>query len=294
MALQPNYPMVNLGNLYIQGLRLVYGTTTTFSVNAGQCRESQNINDIVLDPIVSTSPTAVNINIALVGNGLNLLDTGVIAASTLYYIYAVGSSVYGADNGQDANASLGIGPLAGTAITPAATYPDNYLPAGIIYSLSPSLPALPVGYDMYRRIGAFRVNSAVHIEPFWQTGFGQNRTMWYQTAVVPGTVGAAAVTYATIGALLNIVPQFPTEVLVDVSMAANTAGNAVYLAGYGNTAAGDNTRMSSPVVTTPYLFQLRAPAEFNIAATPVVEIDYKLTSAFDVATFLIAGYIDAL
>ena len=48
MSLQPNYPVVNLGDLYVQGGRLTYASTTTFTVSSGQFRDSTNINDIVI------------------------------------------------------------------------------------------------------------------------------------------------------------------------------------------------------------------------------------------------------
>ena len=103
MALIPNYPMVNLGDLYVQGGRMAYvtGATHTFTVTAGQFRDQSNTNDIIL---AATTPS-------LLVSGLNGIDTGSVAASTVYYVYAVGSSVYGANDGQDAGAPQGVGLL---------------------------------------------------------------------------------------------------------------------------------------------------------------------------------------
>ena len=282
MALQPNYPVVNLGDLYVQGGRMAYSTTTAFTVAAGQFRDSTNINDIVI------AASTVSIS----SNGLNALDTGTIAASTIYYVYAIGSSIYGADNGQDNAASQGN--------SGSTTYPDNYLPAGCIISLVNGQPTLPFGYDMWRRIGAIRTTAGSAIEPFTQTGFGKNRTMRYQTPVAPGAAATAGTTsYATIGALLAIVPQIPVDVIIEASLAPATAGDSLYLAPYGNTVApgGYQNRMSAVVIEpTAQYMQMICPGAFNAAATPVIEVDYATTAGAGTTavTFVVTGYIDVI
>lgn len=292
MALQPNYPMVNLGYLDVQGGRMTYATTTTFTVAAGQFRDSTNTNDIVLPATtVSISKTA-----------LNGLDVGTVAASTIYYVYAIGSSVFGANDGQDAGAAQGVGPTPGVSTTvPAGTYPSTYAPAGILLSTAlPSVgPTLPVNYDMWRRIGAIRTTAGSVIEPFVQTGFGKNRTMRYMTPVAPGTAAtAASQTYATIGTLVAMVPQVLCDVIVNTSLVVTNAGDALFLAPYGNTAAPGGYMVrafgGAADVTAAYM-QLICPCAFNAAATPVVEVDYATTAAAgDTVTFSITGYIDAI
>ena len=281
MALQPNYPVVNLGDLYVQGGRLTYASTTTFTVSPGQFRDSTNINDIVISSTQTVSQAV---------SGIGGLDTGTIAASTIYYVYAIGSSIYGADNGLD---SLSNG-------STTASYPDSYLPAGCIISLVNGQPTLPFGYDMWRRIGAIRTTAGSAIEPFTQSGFGKNRTMRYQTPVAPGAAATAGTTsYATIGALLAIVPQIPVDVIIEASLAPATAGDSLYLAPYGNTVApgGYQNRMSAAVIqpAAQYL-QMICPGAFNAAATPVIEVDYATTAGAGTTavTFVVTGYIDVI
>jgi hypothetical protein len=295
MALIPNYPMVNLGDLYVQGGRMAYvtGATHTFTVTAGQFRDQSNTNDIIL---TATTPS-------LLVSGLNGIDTGSVAASTVYYVYAVGSSVYGANDGQDAGAPQGVGPTPGVTTTvPAGTYPASYVPAGILLSTAlPSVgPTLPVNYDMWRRIGAIRTTAGSLVEPFVQTGYGNNRTMRYMTPVAPASAAVAGTTsYATIGVLTTIVPQVVCDVILECSMAPATAGDSLYLAPYGNTVApgGYEARFSAPVVQPAAQWTtITCPCAFNAAGTPIVEVDYATTAGAGTTavSFVVSGYTDVL
>src|SRR4030042_715572 len=91
-----------------------FGSNTTILIAGGQYRDNTNSVDIVLPLLGVTLNQAVN--------GLNGLDSGTIAASTWYYIYAVGDS-------------------SGNRI------------GGALISTSYIAPILPYGYDVYRLIG---------------------------------------------------------------------------------------------------------------------------------------------
>ena len=277
----PNSPIVNLGDLYAQGGRLAYATTTTFTVTAGQFRDSTNTNDITL-------PAST---VSIAHTGLNGLDTGTVAASTVYYVYAIGSSIYGNTSTQSAIGGTGTG-VATTA---------SYAPAGILLSTAlPSVgPSLPVNYDMWRRIGAIRTTAGSIIEPFVQTGFGQNRTMRYMTPVAPvGGIVAPSQAYTTIGALVTVIPQVAMDVIINASLVVTNAGDAVFFAPYGNTAAPGGYMVKvigGAVDATPFDVQVVCPCAFNAAATPVVEVDYATTAAAgDAVAFTITGYVDVI
>lgn len=297
MANYPSTAIWNLGNLYLQGMRMTYVDTTHFTVDQGAARDSTDINDIVLalPPENNGTPVFTPFTVNIGQNGVNGLDTGTVAASTLYYVFAIASS-------NNSHINLPPSPLQSLSVppftTPSPTSPvvqdGFYVQSGVLMSLSLTNPLLPYGYDMFRRIGCVRINSASHVEPFTQSGYGQNRTMRYQTPVAPGTAGTPATTFATIGALLNVVPQTKVDVLVDVSIIGNSIGNAVYLGPYGITSTGYETLLGSFSTSVAQLGQVVCPCEFNAAGTPVVEIDYKLTSASDTVVFLINGYVDAL
>ena len=158
MTIQPNYPMVNLGNLYVQGGKLSFVTGTSITIAAGQFRDSQNINDIVL------SSTAT-INAAT--NGANGLDSGSLANSTLYAVYVIADST-------GYNASAGL------------------------LSTSFTAPTLPAGYDMFRRLGTVLTSGAAAILDFNQAGTGGGRAMWYAAAVGTAVTAGASTTFAVV------------------------------------------------------------------------------------------------
>jgi len=270
MSLQPNYPVENAGLQYINGLQLAYVGTTSFSVATGQTRDSTNINDIKVTAALTVSISA---------SGVNGLDTGTIAASTLYYVFAIGNSCAN-DPTVATNASGGGVFQAGQALI----------------SLSRTAPVLPTGFDMFKRIGAIRVNGSTHVEPFNQTGLGNNRTMRYQAPVAPGSASTAgSTTYTTIGTLTALVPQIACEVLVSAALTPNSAGNVLYLAPYGNTAIASNgfaDALSAEVTGHAQQATMRTPGALNAAGTPIIEVDYATTSGSDTVAFLVVGYVD--
>ena len=298
MAGKPNTAIWNLGDLYLQGMRLTYATASTFTVTQGQARDSTDLNDIVLalPPQNGGTPILTPFTLSTALTGAGGLDQGAIAASTLYYVFAIASSGNSHINlPPSPQESLAVPPFTTPDLTSPVVQDGYYVQANVMISLSRDNPLLPYGFDMFRRIGAVSTDGSSNIRPFFQTGYGKERRMHYQTAVAPGTPGTAGTTaYATIGALVTLVPQIECEVLVDVSITPNAANNAVFLAPYGNTAGGDVTRQSGAATGSAQLAQLTCPCAFNGAGTPVVEVDYKTTSASDVVAFLIAGYIDQL
>lgn len=294
----PNVPAWNLGASYIYGLRMTYATTKTLTVSQGQARDSQNVNDILLslppqnNGVAITTPFTASVLL----NGAGGLDTGTVAASSFYYIFVIASSCNSAINLPPSPlVSQAVPPFASPSPTTPVTQDGYYVQANILISLSRTAPLLPFGYDMFRRIGSFSTDASSNLRPFWQTGFGPNRSLRYQTAIAPATAATAGTTaYASIGTLTTLVPQIACDVLIDCSLTPNAANNALFLAPFGNTAGGDVTRMSAAVTGSATLAQLTCPAELNAAGTPIVEVDYKTTSASDVVAFLVAGYVDSL
>ena len=295
----PDVAVWNLGAYYVQGMRMTWVSTTVFNVAQGQARDSTNQNDIVLALPPENNGTAVTTPFTVTKGviGAGGLDQGTLAASTLYYVFAIASSQNSAINLPPSPQNSQVYP---PFATPSPTTPvaqdTYYVQANVMISLSPTAPLLPYGFDMFRRIGCVATDGSTLFRPFWQGGYGTNRKMVYQTAVAPGSAATSGSTsYATIGTLTALVPQLSgVDVLVDCSLIANAAGDALFLAPYGNTSGGDVIRISSVATTVAQLAQLPCPAEFNAAGTPIVEIDYKTTSGSDTVAFLIAGYIDQL
>ena len=277
--LMPFSPVSSLGYLRIQGLILSYLTAATFSEAEGQCRDSTNTFDIIMGgnryswanqsnkQLAPEISNAVTVNTALSGAGG--LDVGTIAASSTYYVYAIGCSTGG---------------LSGSAIM----------------SLSATGPTLPTGrssdggvyvYDCWRLLGLVSTDGSKNLLPFTVVGNGASRLVYFSTPVAPGsspTTGST--TYTTIGALLGIVPQAVENVLVNASITGNAIGDKVFLAPYGNTSGGYVAEVTAFSTTVANTAQVMVPTAFNTAVPSVVEIDYKTTSASDTVAFTIAGY----
>jgi len=271
----PTIPIVNAGLSYINGCRLSWLGLTSFGVASGQVRDSTNTNDIVI-----SSACVVSISSS---GAVNSLDTGTIAASKMYYVYAIGSSLSDA-------------------------------PSGCLLSLSASAPSLPFNYDMFRRIGCVSIDSGSHVRPFMQSGFGQNRSMWYDPGtsaltggiVIPSSGTGGSTSFVNLGLLISLVPQLPVECIIRCAFTPNSANNVLYLApatiDNGTTACvGSVVSMSAAATGSAQVASLRVPCAIpnaaQIAALTIlanVTVLYASTSSSDSVVFLLNGYIDQL
>lgn len=146
-----NYPIVNEGLKYINGLGISYATATTLTVASGQARDSTNVNDINLS-------ASVTINGAI--NGAGGLDQGSLANNTWYAVFAI-------DDSTKANT--------GSALI----------------STSATAPILPFNYNMVARIGWVRTDGSSQFLPFHQTGNSTTRRMCYDTLIQVLSAGNA-------------------------------------------------------------------------------------------------------
>lgn len=293
MALPIGTPMVNLGNLYIDGLSIAPGATTSLiTLNTGAARDSTNTDDIVL-------LTAATINGAV--NGVNGLDTGALAANTFYYVYLIGSSL-SADpeiyiDTQVSTMAAGTSILNGTVLSegtvtqPTWTVTNNPQPAGLI-SLSATAPTLPIGYDMFRRVGTVLTSGGSVFLPFsTDAGTGNNRVVWYDTPVVVlAATAAAAFTAQSLAAAVPAVALAggTTEVILQVDLDPNAAGNFVQLRRTGSAAAAGNVKMSGSAAGVNKFDQLTVQAGL---AAGVASIDW-MTDAASTVQISVAGYVD--
>ncbi len=248
MAQIPNVPMVNKAYLGLQGLNLAYASTTSISIAAGQARNSTNINDIVAPSVLTVS---------LAASGANGIDTGAVSASHLYAVYVIGNS-----NGN----------------------PDSPTTAGLL-SLSFSAPALPAGYDMFRRIGAIRVDGSSHVLPFHQRNKGVDRAMWYDANIAVVT-GATDATF-TAASFAAYVPSITggLDVILDMSVAPTAAGNSGALRPTGSASVAGLVIVSGAVAAVAQQVQVLAPV------SALASLDYLVTGAISLS---LQGYMDAL
>jgi len=157
-------PIVNAGMLYINDMQVSVASDTTLSINAGICRDSENVIDMNLgnyagqgNPEVSEDSATV-LNAAI--NGLNGLDSGSLANSTWYYVHVIADSA-------------------------------NKNPVGTLLSTSRTAPTLPFGYDSFRFIDIQRTDGSAHF--LSNRNFGNNsiRTKYWDAAIAVLTNGTA-------------------------------------------------------------------------------------------------------
>lgn len=242
----PNNPIVNAGLLYVNGLRLIYATNTSIGVSEGAARNSTNVADIILQESVVVD--AQNI-------GVNGIDTGSLVANAYYAVYIIGDST------------------------------DNY-PGAIVISLSSNNPYLPLGYDMYRRIGWVKTDGLAHIAPFEQMGLDQVRKYYYAVPINILTNGSATTfTLTGVGSSVPL-PLTTREILVSLTYTPSAATNSAQFQ-ISNTLFGPAPMIQFGCgVAATQFGTLTLPTLFNF-------IIYKVFAG-DTLTLNVSGYTDYL
>lgn len=203
-------PVENLPFLYINGLVVSNDATTPntkVDLSAGICRDSNDVMDINL-------LSAVVINTASIGH-INGLDQGVLLASRLYAIYAIGDST------------------------------NKNQPAGLISLAANSAPLMPFGYDSYRKVGYARTDGTVHFLKAYISGNNSARRFTYDAPLATSITAGTSATYAAID-LSNIVPAVDqSPVVFKADWTANAAADTFNMQGGNST--GDQWSLIAPV-----------------------------------------------
>lgn len=217
-------PIVNGANLYLNGMLVSNDATTPntkIDIAAGICRDSNNQIDIILGNYLSLSGIG-SANAATVidcgVNGLNGLDTGSLAASSYYYIYAIADS---------SNKNL----------------------SGGLASLSASAPVLPFGYDSMRLIGVAKTDGSVHFLKFYMTGSDSYRRVeWDAPIAVTVTDSGTSATYSAMDLSTGVPPSRYGHANVYAIWDPNAAGDILNFTPSG--ATGDfivNTAITTAI-----------------------------------------------
>lgn len=154
-----------LGRGFLGGGGLtVDATTSKLDIAAGEVRDDSNTLDITLAAIVKS-----NASTWAVGTGNGGLDTGSVAASTWYAVYAI------------LRADTGI--------------------SDALFSLSGTAPTMPTGYAYKRRIGWVLTDGSKNFVPFTQDG---DHFAWATPVLdVNSTTGTSSASYT----LASVPPQ---------------------------------------------------------------------------------------
>lgn len=171
---------------YMHGLEISWVSNSQVKIAKGYCRDAANTVPINVESEITIDITASGANGRQVGLGE--------ATNFLYHVYLIGDSDF------------------------------NNSPAGLL-SDSVSVPTLPSGYDVYRRLGSILNNGASNIEPFFQSGIGNQRYMYYNVDPVAQThtrlVGGSDETAFTSAFASGVVPATSRQILIQVRMIGN-------------------------------------------------------------------------
>lgn len=236
-------PAVNSNIAYVSGANVSWLSNTTLSVSAGACLDSTGAFDII------TPAATVNTGVV----GVNGLDSGVLLASKVYYLYAIACS---------ANTSQ---------------------PAYIL-SLSASAPTLPFEYDLYKMVGVAITDGSVHFIKINQSGDKNTRVYSFDTLPAILTAGTETdFTTIALGAYLPV--QQNIMVNLEASYTPAVAANVFMIraSGSSSTASVSGTGVVAAVVQK---LSINAIAKL---ATNVPNIEYKVTAS-DALTLSIVSF----
>ena len=154
-----NTPILNGPTRYVENFILFYNSTNSLSVGNGAARENQDQNDIYVGAPGSPAIGSVTV-ISALKPGVNGIDTGTLAANTFYYVYAMGDST-------------------------------RNLASCFVISANQYVPNIPIGYDMFRRIGCARTDGSANFLKWSQYGRSAFRNYYFDVPITILTAGAA-------------------------------------------------------------------------------------------------------
>jgi len=231
---------------HVDGMEMTFATVATVSIAAGTARDSANTGNID----VTGTLTA---NIA--NGGANGLDTGTEASNTWYALYVIADST------------------------------NTSAPAALL-SVSFSLPIMPAGYDLFRRVGAVRNGSASDFLEFQQDGSSRDRWVHYFPADTNTILSGGSATGDSPISAASFVPP--------------TSFEAMFYATFQNTAAAD--KISFSLLGAPVTREFRVGVitsssyafEFRHALFGAQLFRYRVTQGTNSLFINVTGYKDKL
>ena len=249
---------LGLGNPpgFLEEARLTFTSVTVVTVGTAalftSVRDTTNSFDISF-----TGTLTADITVAGAGG----LDTGAEAGNTWYAVYVIGDST-------------------------AVNAPD------VLLSASFTSPTLPAGYDIFRRIGVVRNDSASDFLSFVQAGHGHDRYYIYfdETAAALNVLtGGSATAFATV-ALAAFVPPTSVRAYLRITWDPDADGNEVAFRVPGSTVVDVESytivNMGDVPGAQPYIVnrELRTDAS--------QDIEYEVDAALDNVDLSVVGFFD--
>jgi hypothetical protein len=259
-------PIYSLPHLYVSGLTvsvpvLVGGgaTSTLLAIAPGQARDmNDNIDMPVGFPNLqgNTFPAPLFINSAV--NGVNGLDQGTLAASSIYLVWLIGDS-------------RGYNQV-----------------AGLVSLASNAQPLLPLGYDSMRLLASVQTTAG--------SVFNVDTVLSYADAIVhylQPNISVLAGGNATTFTAINMSTAIPNTAengiaLLTVNFTPAAAGDTAQFRWTGSTATTGLVTVTGVSAGVPQ--QNLIQVVYDVVGGNA-EIDYKVSSASDSLSVLVNGYI---
>ncbi len=260
-------PITNARQYYVNGLKLTWLSTTTMSVSAGRCSDSTNVNDISVGLPLNVAATQTGelpvdagtgaVTISTAASGAGGLDTGTIANSTFYAVYAIGDS-FGVE------------------------------PGSALISANLSAPLLPAGYNMSFRLGYIKTDGSAHILEFRQDGCGLDRWMWYDAPIATGVTNGSSATYASVDCSASLPAATPTMVNFYCVFTPTGADDTLVLVPGTSTSTLGYATLSGSAAGVAKTGNLICPTD-----SPLTDaVDYKVTGS--AVAISVSAYLDQL
>lgn len=254
-------PIYNLPIQYKQGGKISVASNTTLSITPCLVRSGEDNLDINVGDYFN-STTAITLNAA--NNGLNGLDTGSLAASKVYAVYAIADQA-------------------------------GYNESGYLLSLNASTPQLPNGtfpsnYNAYKRIGWAVTDSSSHFLPLFVSGSGSVVTYTYDSPVKVLNAGTSATQAAVdLSAVVPAVAGMP--MMLNADFVSDAAGKKATLCPSGGTIANSRFIMNAQVAAVHVIQNYVIPA---VLVSSVPKVDYIISAATSSLDLYVAGFTDLL
>jgi hypothetical protein len=252
MSIQ-NVALEFLPFLYISGMNLSVASTTVMAIAPGQCRDSQDNMDMQYD-----APLFINSSITGAGG----LDSGVLAASTAYAVWAIADSS------------------------------NKLIPSAVISLWSNAFPLIPFGYDSYRLIGMVTTSAGTAFQVASVLNASTSRGFYLQPPVSELS-GGNATTFTAID-LASSIPTTtsPFDIVIGVTTFIPAAvGDTLQFRPTGSTATANLVTITGRAAGIAQTDMVIIPAG---VAGGFPSIDYKVSSASDSASLSVSGYYSTL
>ncbi|TAL08467.1 MAG: hypothetical protein EPO02_12820 [Nitrospirae bacterium] len=239
---------------YINGLGLSNDATTPntkLDVAAGVTIDSTNTYQMISQSSIVIDATK---------NGLNGLDTGALAASTVYPVYLVSD-------------------------------PVTSNPIGAMISLSYTGPLMPFGYSAFKLLGYVTTDGSAHFLPaLWTAGNSGSRTCRYISYIATAVTAGQSTTFAAVN-LIAAVPNVDKTPVVIYSIYIPASATNVMTLIPGNQTAGTAIQVAGQVASVGIISLVTMMSQvISISSVLSPAIQYEVQNASDTAIIRVSGY----